>query len=80
MKIMKIIVRGILQKLLKYWTIRRRDDYPSNPATQRIILEIDWFLEKWLSHSNLFHEKYFNNDDKTNKSGLSGPCCVAYHC
>ena len=37
-------------------------------------------LEKWLSHSNLFHEKYFNNDDKTNKSGLSGPCCVAYHC
>ena len=25
-KIMKIIVRGILQKLLKYWTIRRRND------------------------------------------------------
>jgi hypothetical protein len=40
---MKIIVRGILQKLLKYWTIRRRDDRPSNPVTQRIILEIDWF-------------------------------------
>ena len=36
---------GILQKLLKYWTIRRRDDRPSNPATQRIILEIDWFLK-----------------------------------
>jgi hypothetical protein len=30
-----------LQKLLKYWTIRLRDDRPSNPATQRIILEID---------------------------------------
>ena len=41
MKIMKIIVRGILKKLLKYWTIRRRDDRPSNPATQRIILQID---------------------------------------
>ena len=41
---MKIIVRGILQKLLKYWTIRRRNDRPSNPATQRNILEIDWFL------------------------------------
>ena len=40
---MKIIVRGILQKLLKYWTIRRRNDRPSNPAIQRIILEIDWF-------------------------------------
>ena len=48
---MKIIVRGILQKLLKYWTIRRWDDgrwddgrwddCPSNPATQRIVLEID---------------------------------------
>ena len=37
----KIIVRGILQKLLRYWTIRRRDDRPSNPATQRIILKID---------------------------------------
>ena len=41
---MKLIVRGILQKLLKYWTIRRRNNCPSNPATQRIILEIDWFL------------------------------------
>ena len=29
---MKIIVRGILQKLLKDWTIRRRDDRPSDPA------------------------------------------------
>ena len=29
---------------MKYWTLRRRDDRPSNPATQRIILEIDWFL------------------------------------
>ena len=38
---MKIIVRGILQKLLKYWTIRRQDDRPSKPATQRIRLEID---------------------------------------
>ena len=38
---MKIIVRGILQRLLKYWTIRRRDNCPSKPATQRIILEID---------------------------------------
>ena len=38
---MKTIVRGILQKMLKYWTIRQRDDRPSNPATQRIILEID---------------------------------------
>ena len=38
---MKIIVRGILQKLLKYWTIRQQNDRPSNPATQRIILEID---------------------------------------
>ena len=28
---MKIIVRGILQKLA-YWTIRRRNDCPSNPA------------------------------------------------
>ena len=37
---MKIIVRGILQKMLKYWTIRRRNDHPSNPAIQRIILEI----------------------------------------
>ena len=26
------------------WTIRRRDDRPSNPATQRIILKIDGFL------------------------------------
>ena len=43
-KIIKIIVRRILQKMLKYWTIRRRNDHPSNPATQRIILEIDWFL------------------------------------
>ena len=42
-KTMKIIVRGILQKLLKYWTIRRRNDRPNNPATQRIILEIDGF-------------------------------------
>ena len=41
MKIMKIIVRGILQKLLKYWTIRRRDDRPSKPVTKRIVLEID---------------------------------------
>ena len=41
---MKIILRGILQKLLKYWTIRQRNDRPSNPATQRIILEIDRFL------------------------------------
>jgi hypothetical protein len=38
---MKIIVREIFQKLLKYWTIRRRNDHPSKPATQRIILEID---------------------------------------
>ena len=30
---MKIIVRGILKKLLKYRTIRRRrDDRPSDPA------------------------------------------------
>ena len=55
---MKIIVRGILQKLLKYWTIRWRDDCPSNPATQRNILEIDWFLviikqsEAWMSEIN----------------------------
>ena len=40
----KIIVRGILQKLLKYWTIRLRDHRPSKPVTQRIILEIDWFI------------------------------------
>ena len=26
---MKIIVRGILQKLLKYWTIRRSDVQPT---------------------------------------------------
>ena len=38
---MKINVREILQKMLKYWTIRRRDDRPSNPVTQRNILEID---------------------------------------
>ena len=38
---MKIIVRGILEKLLKYWTIRRRNDSPSKTATQRNILEID---------------------------------------
>ena len=38
---MKIIVREILQKLLKYWTIRWWDDRPSKPATQPIILEID---------------------------------------
>ena len=38
---MKIIVRGILQKLLKYWTIRWWNDRPSNPATHRIIVEID---------------------------------------
>ena len=44
---MKIIAIGILQKLLKYWTIRRRNDCPSKPATQRIILEIDWFMV-WL--------------------------------
>ena len=25
------------------WTIRRRDDGPSNPAFQCIMLEIDWF-------------------------------------
>ena len=29
-EIMKIIVRVILQKLLKYWTIRRWNDRPSN--------------------------------------------------
>ena len=40
---MKITVRGILQKLLKYWTIRRRDDRPCDPATQSIILKIDGF-------------------------------------
>ena len=40
---MKIIVRGILQKLLKYWTIRRWNDCLRNPATQGIILEIDCF-------------------------------------
>ena len=40
---MKIIVRGILQKLLKDWTIRRRDDRPSDPATQPIILKIVGF-------------------------------------
>ena len=28
------------------WNIRRRDDRPSNPAFQRIILEIDWFFKK----------------------------------
>ena len=38
---MTIIVRGILQKLLKYWTIRRWNDCLRNPATQGIILEID---------------------------------------
>ena len=38
---MKIIVRGILQKLMKYWTIRQRDYRPSQAATQCIILEID---------------------------------------
>ena len=38
---MTIIATGILQKMLKYWTVRRRDDPPSKPATQRIILEID---------------------------------------
>ena len=42
---MKIIVKGILQKLLKYWTIRRWDDRPSDPATQRIILKMDGFQE-----------------------------------
>ena len=40
---MKIIARGIFQKMLKYWTIRCEDGRPSNPVTQRIILEIDWF-------------------------------------
>ena len=50
---MKIIVRGILQKLLKYWTIRRRDDRPSKPATQRNILEIDWFYFSQLGSSVL---------------------------
>ena len=38
---MKIIVRGFFKKMLKYWTIRWEDDRPSNPVTQRIILEID---------------------------------------
>ena len=40
-KIIETVVRGILQKLLKYWTIRWQDDRPSNPATQHIILDID---------------------------------------
>jgi hypothetical protein len=39
-KIMKIIVSGMLQKLLKYWTIRMRDHCSSKPVTQHIILEI----------------------------------------
>ena len=43
---MKLIVRGILQKLMKYWTIRQRDDRPSDPATQHIILKIDGFQMK----------------------------------
>ena len=38
---MKIIVRGILPQMWKYWTIRRLNNLPSNPATQRIILQID---------------------------------------
>ena len=36
---MKIIVRGILQKILKYWTIRWRDDCPSNPV---------YYIRDWL--------------------------------
>ena len=38
-KIMKFIVRGILQKLLKYWTIRRRNNHPSNP---------EYYIRDWL--------------------------------
>ena len=44
-EIMKIIVRRILPQMWKYWTIRRLNHLPSNPATQRIILQIDWFLK-----------------------------------
>ena len=52
---MKNIVRGILQKLLKYWTIRRRNDRPSNPATQCIILKIDGFQP---SHFDLLNLRF----------------------
>ena len=50
---MKIIVRGILQKLMKYWTIRQRDYRPSQAATQCIILEIDWFFIQFVTGCKL---------------------------
>ena len=55
---MKIIVRGILQKL-KYWTIRRRNDRPSNPAyyiidwlifIQGVVLEFTPLWNDWHTH------------------------------
>ena len=52
-------------------------------ATGTVLTKLNRFKhnrQKWLSHNNFSYEKYFNNDDKANKSGLSGPCCVAYHC
>ena len=71
---MKIIVRRILQKLLKYWTIRQRNNRPSNPAFQHIILEIDWFLEflgwfqTWISAWAANIQPILNELQKTSKS------------
>ena len=48
------------------WTISRREDCPSNPAFQRIILEIDWFQHPYLGRhrvviSNTKKENYLNS-------------------
>ena len=59
---MKIIVRGILQKILKYWTIRPSDNCPINPATQCIILKIVGFLERAKGSTTFFSgEVYLTN-------------------
>ena len=47
-------MRGILQKLLKYWTIRQRNDRPSNPA---------YYIRDWLI---LYHKGWSEGHKNTN--------------
>ena len=68
---MKINVRGIFQKLLKYWSIRQREDRPSKPVTQRIMLEIYWFQEAaFFSKRGLIDGDWFGLLGVTKKKAL----------
>ena len=53
----KVLVRGILQKLLKYRNIGQQDDRPNDAATQCIILKIVGYFTLVV---------YFSKPDKTN--------------